>query len=168
MIKLMIAATGMFGFGFAMVPFYKAICEATGVNQLDTGRGEVVNTQTDMTRVLRMEFTASTNQNMPWQFEPVDKSVKVHPGELKQVMFVVKNKTNHAITGRAIPSYGPQLAGRYFKKLECFCFTNQTLAPGEERQMPVVFVIDPAIPAEINTVTLSYTFFDISKAPGKL
>src|SRR5690606_366332 len=104
---------------------------------------------------------------LPWTFTPVEKSVQVHPGELKQVTYEIRNRSNRPVTGQAIPSYGPQLAGRYFRKLDCFCFTQQTLAPGEVRRMPVVFVIDGGLPRDVNTITLSYTFFEVEGAGAR-
>ena len=161
--KLVVVACVMFGFGFALVPFYKKICEVTGINNLlkaDT----VTNTQVDARRWLTVEFDANVRSNLPWTFTPVEKQVRFHPGELVQVTFEIRNQSRRAITGQAIPSYGPQLAGRYFRKLECFCFTQQTLQPGEVRRMPVVFVIDPGLPQDLNTVTLSYSFFEVEGA----
>ena len=161
--KLVVVACVMFGFGFALVPFYKKICEVTGINNLlkaDT----VTNTQVDARRWLTVELDANVRSNLPWTFTPVEKQVRFHPGELVQVTFEIRNQSQRAITGQAIPSYGPQLAGRYFRKLECFCFTQQTLQPGEVRRMPVVFVIDPGLPQDLNTVTLSYSFFEVEGA----
>ena len=161
--KLVVVACVMFGFGFALVPFYKKICEVTGINNLlkaDT----VANTQVDTGRWVTVEFDANVRSNLPWTFTPVEKQVRFHPGELVQVTFEIRNDSPRAVTGQAIPSYGPQLAGRYFRKLECFCFTQQTLQPGEVRRMPVVFVIEPGLPENLNTVTLSYSFFEVEGA----
>lgn len=158
--KLLIVACAMFGFGFALVPFYKKICEVTGVNNVL--KADVVsNSQVDTARFLTVEFDANLRNDLPWTFTPLEKSVRFHPGELIQVTFEIRNNSNRPVTGQAIPSYGPQLAGRYFKKLDCFCFTQQTLAPGEVRRMPVVFVIEKDLPRDVNTVTLSYTFFEV-------
>ncbi len=158
--KLLIVAAAMFGFGFALVPFYKKICEVTGINSV-LKADAVANTQADTGRWLTVEFDANLRNDLPWTFTPLEKSVRFHPGELVQVMFEIRNNADRAVTGQAIPSYGPQLAGRYFKKLECFCFTQQTLAPGEVRRMPVAFVIEKDLPQDVNTVTLSYTFFEV-------
>jgi cytochrome c oxidase assembly protein subunit 11 len=158
--KLAVVACAMFGFGFALVPFYKKICEVTGINNV-LKRDEVKNTQVDATRKVTLELDTNLRSNLPWTFRPLEKSVTLHPGELKQVMFEIRNHSDRPVTGQAIPSYGPQLAGQHFRKLECFCFTQQTLQPGEVKQMPVVFVIDHALPDEVNTVTLSYTFFEV-------
>jgi cytochrome c oxidase assembly protein subunit 11 len=164
--KLLIIACAMFGFGFALVPFYKKICEVTGINNV-LKADAVTNSQVDTARLLTVEFDTNLRNDLPWTFTPIEKSVRVHPGELIQVTFEVRNNSNRPVTGQAIPSYGPQLAGRYFKKLDCFCFTQQTLAPGEVRRMPVVFVIERGLPEDVNTVTLSYTFFEVEGAAKK-
>jgi cytochrome c oxidase assembly protein subunit 11 len=164
--KLLIVACAMFGFGFALVPFYKKICEVTGVNNV-LKADAVTSSQVDTARLLTVEFDTNLRSDLPWTFTPIEKSVRLHPGELIQVMFEVRNNSNRPVTGQAIPSYGPQLAGRYFKKLDCFCFTQQTLAPGEVRRMPVVFVIERGLPRDVNTVTLSYTFFEVEGAAKK-
>lgn len=166
--KLLTVAGVMFGFGFALVPFYDKICAATGINNLFSP-GKAANTQIDSSRTLTIEFDANTN-GLPWRFAPRERTVRVHPGELVQVAYMVRNESDRPVVGQAVPSYGPQLAGKYFQKLDCFCFTQQTLAPGEARVMPVLFVIDPAMPEEVSTVTLSYTFFELkgaAAAPGK-
>ena len=157
--KLIVVTLGMFGFGFALVPFYYKICEVTGIN----AGGEqalVKNTQVDTSRWVALEFDANTNESMPWQFKPVQRMLKVHPGQLVQVEYEVVNTTNQTMVGQAVPSYGPARAAAFFKKIECFCFTPQTLAAGERRRMPVLFVLDPAMDKDVNTVTLSYTFFE--------
>jgi len=163
--KLGIIACAMFGFGFAMIPFYQKFCEVTGINNLvkPSADADVGNTQVDASRWVTIEFDANIG-NMPWQFRAVDKSIRVHPGELAQVRYEVRNLSQRPIAGQAIPSYGPRVAERYFKKLDCFCFTKQVLAPGEMREMPVVFVVDPALPADVSTITLSYRFFELDGA----
>ena len=157
-IKLALVALAMFGFGFALVPFYQQICAATGLNNLFRS-SSASNTQVDTGRTLTVELDANAN-GLPWRFAPRERSVRVHPGELVQIAYVVRNDSGRQIVGQAVPSYGPQLAGKYFTKLDCFCFAQQTLAPGESRVMPVLFVIDPDLPAEVSTITLSYTFFE--------
>jgi cytochrome c oxidase assembly protein subunit 11 len=160
--KLLVCAAVMFGFAFALVPFYEKICEVTGIRNLfqpDVVAAE--NTQVDSTRKVSVEFDANTRR-LPWTFKPLQASVSVHPGEVTQVLYEVTNTLDRPVTGQAVPSYGPQQAALYFKKVECFCFQQQTLAPGEVRKMPVVFVIDARLPSEINTVTLSYTFFEVN------
>ena len=157
--KLAVIAVAMFGFGYAMVPFYNEICRATGLRDIDRP-DQVVNTQVDATRAVRIEFDTNL-RNMPWKFRALQESTDVHPGAVTQVLFEVVNDSDHAVTGQAIPSYGPQFAGQYFHKLDCFCFKRQTLAPGETRKMPVVFVVDPKLPKQVSTITLSYTFFEV-------
>ena len=160
--KLLIIAVLMFGFGYALVPVYRAICEVIGINLLtpkDISAKELSNTQIDRSREILVEFDANTQG--PWRFRPVQSSMKVHPGEMHQIVYEVVNQQPYQMDAQAIPSYAPQQAAQYFKKMECFCFQQQTLGPKEARQMPVVFFIDPAIPKEVKTITLSYTFFDI-------
>lgn len=156
--KLLIVTLGMFGFGFAMVPFYEKICEVTGIN---AGDAQVLarNTQVDTSRKITLEFDANVDARLPWKFTPMQKSVEIHPGEMVQVLYEVENQTGHDVIGQAIPSYGPQLAAQYVKKIECFCFTGQTLKAHEKKQMPVMLVMDPTLPKDVNTITLSYTFF---------
>ena len=166
-VKLGVVVVMMFGFGYALVPFYDQICRATGLRDIAVA-DTAVNTQVDMTRLVRIEFDANLSK-LPWQFRPVTAVLDVHPGAVTQVVYEVENTTGHAMTGQAVPSYGPQRAGDYFKKLDCFCFTKQSFAAHEKRQMPVVFVIDPKLPSDITTITLSYTFFEVEgngAAPG--
>lgn len=160
LLKLIVIAVAMFGFGFALVPFYKKICEVAGINNL-LQADEVVNTQVDRSRTVTIEFDANIH-DLPWRFKPQQASLTVHPGEMAQVAYEVVNTRDRPVSGQAVPSYGPRLAGEYFKKMECFCFARQTLAAGETRHMPVVFVVDPALPKDVNTITLSYTFFEIA------
>ena len=157
--KLVVIVIGMFGFGYLLVPFYEKICQVTGLRNI-AAPDVVTNTQVDSTRAVRIEFDSNL-RNLPWAFKPLENVVEVHPGELRQVMYEVSNRSDRAITGQAIPSYAPQEAGQYFRKLDCFCFAKQTLQPGEVRQMPVVFVIDTKSPKDLVTITLSYTFFEI-------
>jgi cytochrome c oxidase assembly protein subunit 11 len=164
--KLVVVACVMFGFGFALVPFYKKICEVTGINNV-LKADAVTNGQVDTSRSLTVQFDTNVRNNLAWRFTPLETSVRAHPGELVQVLFEIRNDSDRPVTGQAIPSYGPPLAGRYFKKLECFCFTQQTLAPGEVKRMPVVFVIERDLPQDVNTVTLSYTFFEVEGTAGK-
>jgi cytochrome c oxidase assembly protein subunit 11 len=165
LVKLLVVAVAMFGFGYALAPFYRAICDALGLNSV-VKADAVANTQVDAGRLLTVEFDTNLRSNLPWTFVALERSVRVHPGALTQVVFEVRNRSDRAVTGQAIPSFGPQIAGRYFKKLDCFCFTQQTLAPGEVKRMPVVFVVERDLPQDVNTVTLSYTFFEVEgKAP---
>jgi cytochrome c oxidase assembly protein subunit 11 len=161
--KLGVVVLVMFGFGFSLVPFYNQICKATGLRNLDQA-DEVKNTQVDATRNIRVELDSNLHPGLAWSFKPLETVISVHPGEIRQVLYEVTNNTNREITGQAIPSYSPQNAQQYFRKLECFCFTRTTLAPGETRKMPVVFVLDPAMPRDMPTVSLSYTFFQVEGA----
>ncbi len=157
--RLAVVVVAMFGFGFLLVPFYEKICEVTGLRNI--AQADVpANTQVDLTRTVRIEFDTNV-RNLPWQFRPREPIIAVHPGEVTNATFEVVNTTDRAVTGQAIPSYSPQYAAQYFQKLECFCFAKQTLQPGERREMPVVFVIDPAAPRDLATISLSYTFFEV-------
>jgi cytochrome c oxidase assembly protein subunit 11 len=157
--KLGVIVVAMFGFGYALVPLYEKICEVTGLRDIDRA-DTAINTQVDATRLVRVEFDTNVH-DMPWKFRALQFSADVHPGAVTQVEFEVVNTTGHPVTGQAIPSYGPRNAAQYFRKLDCFCFAKQTLAAGETRRMPVVFVIDPALPKDLGTITLSYTFFAV-------
>jgi cytochrome c oxidase assembly protein subunit 11 len=161
--KLVVVAVVMFGFGYALVPVYRQMCELLGINVLTQSDGTVArpaNTQIDRSRTITVELDG--NSQGPWRFRPTTSSIQVHPGELATVMYEVVNTQNRTVQAQAIPSYAPQSATPHFKKVECFCFRQQTLKPNEARQMPVVFFIDPALPREVKTITLSYTFFEIA------
>jgi cytochrome c oxidase assembly protein subunit 11 len=170
--KLVVVAGLMFGFGYGLVPMYKHICAALGINVLtlnerqatayNAGSSGKVNTQVDSTRTITVEFDA--NSRGPWEFKPVVNSLQVHPGELATVMYEFRNVQPRTMAAQAIPSYAPKQATAYFNKLECFCFNEYTLQPGEAKSWPVVFVIDPKLPKDVTTITLSYTFFEV---PGK-
>ena len=161
--RLSIFAAAMFGFGFMLVPFYEKICEVTGINNLIQPAAAVVNTQVDTSRWVTMEFDSNVH-GMNWEFRPVQRSVRVHPGEMIQVEFDVRNNGAQALVGQAIPSYGPKEAAPFVRKLECFCFQQQPLQAGESKRMPVQFVLDATLPAEVSTITLSYTFFEVQGA----
>ena len=164
--RLSLFSVIMFGFGYAMVPYYKKFCQVTGLNNLLQRDSVSKNTQVDTSRWVTLEFDANTH-GMPWQFAPVQRSVRVHPGEMTQVDFNIKNEGSTTLVGQAIPSYGPKHGAAFVKKLECFCFKQQVLAAGESRRMPVQFVIDAALPASVTTLTLSYTFFEVPAADKK-
>ena len=170
--KLVVIAALMFGFGYALVPLYKAICTALGINVLSVaernlpgmqGKGgagsQGSNTQVDRSRTITVEFDA--NARGPWDFKPALRSLQVHPGEMATVMYEFRNKQNRTMSAQAIPSYAPKQAMPYFNKLECFCFNEYSLKAGEGKQWPVVFVIDPKLPKDVTTITLSYTFFEV-------
>ncbi len=165
--KLVVVAAVMAAFGYALVPMYRAICEMTGINVLALGDRNIpgatpkltANTQVDTTRTITVEFDA--NARGPWEFKPAQRSMQVHPGEMATVMYEFQNVQNRRMAAQAIPSYAPQQAGRHFNKVECFCFTQYTLEPGEKKSWPVVFVIDPKLSKDVTTITLSYTFFEV-------
>ena len=163
--RLAVVALGMFGFGFALVPFYNQICAALGINSIEQASAPG-NTQIDFSRKVVIELDSNAH-NLPWRFKPLVSHVTVHPGELTTVEYEIVNVRQASVTGQAVPSYGPQLAGEYFNKLECFCFTQQTLAAGETRRMPVTFVVDPRLPKSVGTIALSYTFFEVAGRGGK-
>ena len=158
--KLLIFTVVMFGFGFALVPFYEKICEVTGINNLLQADTLDAGVKVDTARWVTVDLDANT-RGLPWEFRPLQRNIRVHPGELVQVMYEVKNNSNREINGQAIPSYSPQLLAKHLKKLECFCFSKQVLKPNETRQMPVQFMIEPTLPNDFNTVTISYTFFEL-------
>lgn len=163
MVRLLVVVTLMFGFGYALVPLYKAICDITGLNVVTTrdlyGASAVKNTQIDKSRTITVEF--DSNARGPFAFRPVKHSMEVHPGELTTIVYEVANGQARDISAQAIPSYAPKQATEYFKKVECFCFKQQTLKAKEAREMPVVFVIDPKLPKDVKNITLSYTFFEV-------
>jgi cytochrome c oxidase assembly protein subunit 11 len=164
--RLAIVALGMFGFGFALVPFYNQICQVLGINSLEQRSERPANSQIDASRTVTIEFDSNT-RDLPWRFRPVVNHVTVHPGEVATVEYEVINVRGSAVTGQAVPSYGPAFAGEYFHKMECFCFQQQTLAAGETRRMPVTFVVDPKLPKDVATISLSYTFFEVAGRGGK-
>lgn len=165
--KLAVVVLAMFGFGYALVPIYNAICQMTGVNILALAElvvpGEKAkvpaNTQVDTSRTITVEFDA--NSRGPWQFKPAQSSLQVHPGEVMTVIYEFQNTQNRRMAAQAIPSYAPQQAAAHFNKLECFCFNEYTLEAGEKKSWPVVFVIDPKLSKDVSTITLSYTFFEV-------
>jgi cytochrome c oxidase assembly protein subunit 11 len=163
--KLVIIACIMAGFGFALVPFYRQICEATGISQSRVA-AQIATGQTDLLRSVTVEFVASNSNALGWTFEALDKIVQVHPGQTTTVHYRVVNTTGRRIVAQAVPSYAPTQAASHFKKLKCFCFDQQTFAPGESRDMQVVFVVEPDLPADIERISLSYTFFDITSEAG--
>jgi cytochrome c oxidase assembly protein subunit 11 len=164
--KLAVVAAGMFAFGYALIPIYKHICELTGINILALGEKQVpgasrapANSQVDTARTITVEFDA--NARGPWQFKPAVASIQVHPGELATVMYEFQNVQPRRMSAQAIPSYAPRQAASHFNKVECFCFNQYTLEPGEKKQWPVAFVIDPKLSKDVTTITLSYTFFEV-------
>ena len=165
--KLAAVAVLMFAFGYALVPIYRSICDALGINVLSRyeveSRGGVSttpkNSQVDTSRTVTIEFDA--NVRGPWDFKPQQPSIDVHPGQVTTILYEFRNRQNRTIAAQAIPSYAPNVAMAHFRKLECFCFTEYLLKPGESKVWPVVFVIDPKLPKDVRTITLSYTFFEV-------
>ena len=176
--KLAVVSAGMFAFGYVLIPIYKHICELTGINILSLSERQVpgngvagrdvklpANTQVDASRTITVEFDA--NARGPWDFKPERRSIQVHPGELATVMYEFQNVQDRRMAAQAIPSYAPRQAAAHFNKLECFCFSQYTLEPGEKKEWPVAFVIDPRLPKDVTTITLSYTFFEVGgKTPA--
>ena len=172
--KLCAVVLVMAGFGYALVPMYRTICTALGINVLTLaddriaigswfgslfGSSAAGNSQVDLARTVTVVFDA--NARGPWEFHPEQRSVQVHPGAMTTVMYEFRNTQNRTMVAQAIPSYAPMQASSHFNKLECFCFSEHTLAPGESKRWPVVFVIDSKLPKDVNTITLSYTFFEV-------
>lgn len=173
--RLLLLVAGAFIFAFAMVPLYNVLCEATGFNGKTTipktilngfgvGGLQATNTPTskvDTSRTVRVEFTGTVMPGLPWEMRPLTLSLEIHPGEMQQVSYLVRNTSNRTIVGQAVPSISPGLAAQHFEKIECFCFSQQTLAPGEAREMPLAFIVKPEVDRNISQITLSYAFFSI-------
>lgn len=163
--KLVLIVIGMFGFGFALVPLYDVFCDITGLNgKTNTEAASAENISVNKSRQLNVQFIAIKNKDMSWQFKPVEKTVTVYPGEVKLVNFYAKNESINDTVGQAVPSVSPGQAASYFNKIECFCFNRQPLKAGEETLMPLTFYIDEDLPHDIETLTLSYTMYDITDA----
>ena len=164
--KLMIAVVCMFGFAYALAPLYYAVCEALGIGGR-TNSAPIVEVpegmQKDEDRSVLVQFVTRSAQGMPWDFEQMERSVRVHPGEIKAVNFRVRNRTGEDMVGQAIPSLVPGQAAPHFKKTQCFCFDQQPLVAEGEEVMPMIFYLDPAIPRSVTTITLSYTLYDITE-----
>ena len=167
LLKLLLLAVLMFGFGYALVPLYKALCEVTGINVVTSknnygvrayGASKPGNTQVDYSRTITIEF--DSNSRGPFAFKPVKNFLEVHPGEMHEIIYEVVNTLDRPVAAQAIPSYAPKTATEFFTKIECFCFQEQALTPHQIRQMPVVFIVDPNLPKDVKTITLSYTFFE--------
>jgi len=161
--KLLLLVVAMFGFGFALVPLYDVFCDVTGINGKTGGKVTFESAPiVDKSRLIKIIFLTSLNESMPWSFKAQQSSIEVHPGEPTTVNFIAKNLTHKMIVGQAVPSVSPGLAAAYFHKTECFCFTQQALQAGEEKLMPVTFIVDSELPKDTQEIALSYTFF-ISK-----
>ena len=168
-LKLGVAALAMFGFGYALVPIYDLFCEVTGVGGKtgQIGAQAAAESRIDAGREVTIEFTGHAATGLPWEFRPMRNKLAMHPGETKIASYYVRNNTGEEITGQAIPSVTPNEAALYFKKIECFCFSQQTLKPGEEREMPVRFMVMEKLPKDIGVITLSYTFFNADKVSAR-
>lgn len=163
--KLAVTVVAMFGFGFAMVPLYDVFCEWTGLNGKTGGRVayEVATADVDKERTVVVQFAATNNGAMSWEFRPMQNQIEVHPGELNEVKFFARNPSAARVIGQAVPSVSPSEGADFLHKTECFCFTQQVLEAGESIEMPVRFFVDKALPAGVNKVTLSYTLFDVTQ-----
>ena len=169
--KSLLVVIGMFGFGFALVPLYSVICDVFGLNGrfIDLKKTEQaeyvanVERRKDTSRKVKIEFLTTLNQDLNWEFRAMQNTIEVHPGEVNEVMFYAKNLTDRKVVAQAVPSVSPGNAAKYFSKMECFCFTNQTFEPGEAREMPLRFYVDPALPKRVTTLSLGYTFFDTNR-----
>ena len=162
--RLLIMAVAMFGFGFLLVPIYDAFCEITGLGgKTNSVAATDVATEVDQNREINLEFVTTVNQYAPWEFHAQVKDMTVHPGGMYEAIFIARNLTDVTKIAQAVPSVAPQQAAKHFRKLECFCFTSQEFAPGEEKEMPVRFIVDSDLPDHIDTITLSYTFFDTTR-----
>jgi cytochrome c oxidase assembly protein subunit 11 len=163
--KLSSLVVGMFAFGFALVPLYDVFCDLTGLNG-KTGpiveAAAIAGQQVDRSRTVTVEFVATLNQSMDWEFRPTEGELQIHPGKLYTTNFYARNKAQQSMVGQAVPSVAPGLAAVHFKKTECFCFQRQLFKAGEARKMPVSFLVDTDLPPGVETITLSYTFFDVT------
>lgn len=165
-LKLALVALGMFGFGFALVPLYELVCQVTGIGG-KTGRIEAATGKIDQSRTVTVEFAALPSSGLPWDFEPMQQRLALHPGETATVTYRVRSRADETLTGQAVPNVAPFTAAKYFNKIECFCFTQQKLAAHEVREMPVTFVVDPKLAKDVDTITLSYTFFNTDKVSAQ-
>ncbi|VEB39495.1 cytochrome c oxidase assembly protein [Legionella sainthelensi] len=162
---LALLVVGMFAFGFALVPIYNSICKSLGINGKTNPKAvayDATKVKVAKDRLVTVEFVATNNSGVPWAFYPKTRKIQVHPGEIAKLAFYAENKTDHPMSVQAIPSVTPGIAAKYLKKTECFCFTRQTLDGHEAMNMPLLFHLDADLPEKINTVTLSYTLFDVT------
>lgn len=166
--RLAVVVLAMFGFGFALGPLYSAICEATGLNgKMQLATADVNNVVVDANRWVNVEFVTTVNGGGPMRFAATQNRLRVHPGELATVEFIAQNNETHDIIAQAVPNIAPWNAAKYLRKTECFCFNQQAFAAGEEKRMPMRFLLDPDLPPEVGTVTLSYTFFDVTELAAR-
>ena len=166
-----LVSAASFVFAFSLVPLYRIACEKVfgiKLEQGPAGEAPVAGLQVDESRTVTIEFDATVNSKLPWEFKPTQLTMQVHPGKMYEMNYIARNIADHAIVGNAAPSVAPSTASTYFNKTECFCFTEQLLAAGEERLMPVRFIVDPALPDNVQTLTLSYTFFSNDAATARV
>lgn len=161
--RLCLVVVGMFGFGFALVPIYDVMCQAFGINGKTAGAYEAGAQSTDESREVRVQFLATNAAGMVWSFGPMEDELTVHPGESRDMLFIAHNPTDQPMSAQAVPSVSPSRAAAFFHKTECFCFTQQVLQPGERIEMPVRFIVDRDLPADVRHLTLAYTLFDITE-----
>ncbi|WP_105901048.1 cytochrome c oxidase assembly protein [Vibrio gangliei] len=165
---LLLGVVGMFAFGFALVPLYDIMCEKLGINgKTNTVAASSQGVVLDESRTVRVQFMAQVSPNMPWQFEPVQAQMDVHPGQVIRTSYRAINNANVAMIGQAVPSIAPGLAATHFNKIECFCFNHQPLEANSEAELPVIFYVDNDLPESVNRLTLSYTLYDISQQQSK-
>lgn len=168
-VRLLLVVAGAFAFGWAMVPFYDVLCRVTGLNGKTNsfqagGLAGTAPSAVDLTRTITVEFTGTVMPGLPWDMRPLTASLDLHPGELQQVKYLVRNTSNHTVVGQAIPSVSPGQAAQHFQKLDCFCFRQQSLAPFEAREMPLTFIVKPEIDRDIRQITLSYAFYNVEES----
>lgn len=174
-VKLLALTVAAFGFGFALVPLYDVLCRVTGLNGKTAGGFSVGGlnrdaaappSRVDRSRIVTVEFTGTVMPGLPWEMRPLTTTLDLHPGEMQQVRFLVHNTSDKPVTGQAVPSVSPGQAALHFDKIDCFCFAQQTLAPGEARELPLVFIVKPELDADVRTITLSYSFFQVTPPRG--
>lgn len=162
-LRLLFVTAAMFGFGFATVPLYNKLCYAIGLNgRVSNEAAAVRDAVADTSRTVTVEFVTTVNGGRAWTFRAEQAQVQVHPGEYATVSFYMKNTDDHDVVAQAVPNVAPTDAAQYLKKTECFCFNRQPFAAGEEKHMPVVFMLDPALPKDVDRITLAYTFFEVN------
>lgn len=167
--RLLLFATAMFGFGFfVMPPLYEVFCDITGFGGRTNSTAQVAEEAPDLSRTIRIEFVAAVNNYAPWDFAPDTDSMTVHPGKLYYATFTAKNRSNKDLIGQAVPSVAPISATEYFNKIECFCFSSQEFAANEKRTLPLQFIVNPELPDYVDTITLSYTFYDTQRVASNL
>jgi len=167
-LKFAAVVVGMFGFGFALVPLYNALCDAIGLNgKVRMQAAVAAPVEVDESRLVTVEFVTTVNGGRPWKFQAEQPKIQVHPGKLYTVNFYAQNTQEHDVVAQAVPNVAPMEAARHLRKTDCFCFNNQPFKAGEEKHMPVVFMLDPELPKDVDTVTLSYTFFDVTEVAHK-